>query len=107
MLALYARGCEIIEEGEFEGREFGEVDVALHAQLGRKPWEASVFDADLDSEQPPAHLRAETRDWVEAQALRRELQAALDARRRRGRDAEPRDADRGGGEAKREPALVD
>jgi hypothetical protein len=104
MLELYARGCEILTEGsdeewEDEGgrrREFGQIDVELHGLLKRRPWEASVFDVDLDGE-PPHWLRGDTNDWRSAQELRRQLEAGL-AARRRGRAA---------GKTKREAAPAD
>lgn len=87
-LELYRRGVEIIEQGadeawEEEGgrrREFGEIDVALQDRLGRRPWEWTIFE--VDDGDPPPHRQSQVDDWYGAQRLRRQLQSALDARRR-------------------------
>ncbi len=87
-LELYCRGVEIIEQGaeeiwEDEGgrrREFGEIEIKLQDRLGRRPWEATIFEVAIDGN-PPPHCQSPTYDWAGAQALRRQLQAAFDARR--------------------------
>jgi hypothetical protein len=44
-----------------------------------------IFDVGLDDE-PPTYLRGAKHDWEGARELRRQLQAALEARRGRDRD---------------------
>lgn len=60
------------EEGGYR-REFLDTSVKLHGLLGRRSWQADVFDT-LDFE-PPSN-RQERRDWNEACALLKQLEQA-------------------------------
>jgi hypothetical protein len=93
MVELFERGLELVAEGcaDIDARgekaeEFRRIDKELCWRLLRLPLHAcSVFDPDLDGP-PTAHLRPEHGmyiDWSLAQAWRRALKAALDARRTR------------------------
>ena len=51
----------------------------LHDLLRRKPWQKMIFDVGLDDE-PRTYLRGRSTTGRGARELRRQLQAALDAR---------------------------
>jgi len=51
----------------------------LHDLLRRKPWQKMIFDVGLDDE-PRPYLRGRSTTGRGARELRRQLQAALDAR---------------------------
>jgi hypothetical protein len=64
--------------------------VVLKFPRAMRGWQCSILDVGLDGPSP-AQMRRTMHGWTEA--LRRQLQTALDARRnrRRGRDAESMD----------------
>jgi hypothetical protein len=78
-----------------DGREFDDIDEALHDLCGRPPWECSLFD--VDDGDPSAQMRGTMHGWESAEALRRELHVALDERRGRGHGRDAELLDRGGG----------
>jgi hypothetical protein len=77
MVTLYVRLCAI-EGDEQKWRQHCEARIALHSMLGRKVWEHTVFDVDVDEEEPPNGVKRDgdfrIKDWTVARDLRRELE---------------------------------
>jgi hypothetical protein len=84
MVQLYRRGRaiedadqdEISESEGGRGGEFSRICVRLHSLLGRKPWQTDVFST-RGHPQPPKWVRpGEADSWLEAIAIRAELEQA-------------------------------
>ena len=86
---LFERGVKLMgrkPSPEIE-RELSDVCFQLSAVLGQKPWEADIL-TDCDCKEPPAFLHeAERDDWFHGRALREQLTAELNRRRKLQREA--------------------
>src|SRR5262245_6059350 len=88
LLGLFVRAQDLAEWAHDELRRAercsaqpygGRPDLELHSKLGRRPWEYSVMDVDLDAaDVDDAGAHTAWGDWAGAMAARRALEAALD-----------------------------
>ena len=74
---LFKLGLKMQRDGVAQNsREFIEVAIALHRELGLKPWHRDVFDLDIDTPVPERlRFQSEIDQFCYVRDLRRQLAA--------------------------------
>jgi hypothetical protein len=72
---LWRECCEMLEQGCGEDdRDFRDLALELHLELGLRPWHPLVVDVAEDGE-PPGYLHpSNQRDWLMVIEIRRRLE---------------------------------
>jgi hypothetical protein len=88
-LDLFEHGARLMRRGP-NTSGLSDVSYELALELGLKPWNDCPL-VDCQSNEPPRFLttEAEISDWWRSKAIRRELQTALQERRKARREAPP------------------
>jgi hypothetical protein len=72
---LWRQCCEMLQQGyDEDGRDFRDLALELHLELGLRPWHPHVIDVAADGE-PPGYLHPSNRlDWLTVIEIRRRLE---------------------------------
>jgi len=71
---LFKQGITLLHNGgDRDGAEMRWISIALHRELGLKPWHDDVFDLDIDTPVPKTQLDVDQFCYV--RDLRRQLMA--------------------------------
>jgi len=71
---LFKQGIALLHNGgDRDGAEMRWISIALHRELGLKPWHDDVFDLDIDTPVPKTQLDVDQFCYV--RDLRRQLMA--------------------------------
>ena len=73
-VTLFKQGIALLHNGgDRDGAEMRWISIALHRELGLKPWHDDVFDLDIDTPVPKTQLDVDQFCYV--RDLRRQLMA--------------------------------
>jgi hypothetical protein len=88
-LDLFEHGARLMKRGP-NAPGLNDVSYELALELGLKPWNDCPL-VDCQANDPPSFLNtaAEIADWHRSKAIRRELQAAIQARKKAAREPPP------------------